>query len=171
MNCVFCNKELNNGQPTVKIRDKGCDTINEISSSLNNNLRVVAGQIVHTDCRRDFCRHKELRRTDHSNAYFSEEYRHLRSKGGFDFQKHCFFCGKSAKLQGNKRGFEVYPVRTFDFQNKVREISGKRNDVWANQVLARLEYSQDLPAAEAMYHQTCNVNFRTGKQVCNIIGI
>ena len=31
--------------------------------------------------------------------------------------------------------------------------------------MGRLEYAQDLHAADAVYHQACNVNFRTGKQV------
>ncbi len=89
----------------------------------------------------------------------------MRSQGGFNFEEHCLFCEQSAKLKGNKRGLDVFPVRTFDFQNKIRDICRIRNDVWGNQVLARLEYAQDLPAADAMYHQTCNVNFRTGKQI------
>lgn len=28
-----------------------------------------------------------------------------------------------------------------------------------------MDYAQDLPAVEAVYHQVCNVNFRTGKQI------
>ena len=31
--------------------------------------------------------------------------------------------------------------------------------------LGRLEYAQDLHAAESVYHQTCSVNFRTGKGI------
>ena len=32
-------------------------------------------------------------------------------------------------------------------------------------VLGRLEYAQDLHAADSVYHQTCSVNFRTGKGI------
>ena len=32
------------------------------------------------------------------------------------------------------------------------------------QVKARLEYAPDLPASDAMYNQSCNVNFRSGKE-------
>ena len=31
--------------------------------------------------------------------------------------------------------------------------------------LGRLEYAQDLHAADSVYHQTCSVNFRTGKGI------
>lgn len=41
----------------------------------------------------------------------------------------------------------------------------KRNDEWSNVVLGRLEYAQDLHAADSVYHQTCSVNFRTGKGI------
>lgn len=29
----------------------------------------------------------------------------------------------------------------------------------------RIEFGRDLPAVDAVYHQVCNVNFRTGKQI------
>ena len=32
-------------------------------------------------------------------------------------------------------------------------------------MLARLEYAQDLHAADTVYHQQCSSNFRTGKQI------
>ena len=32
-------------------------------------------------------------------------------------------------------------------------------------VQGKLEFAQDLHAADAVYHQACSVNFRTGKQI------
>ncbi|KAK6186089.1 hypothetical protein SNE40_008194 [Patella caerulea] len=165
VSCIFCENRLDNDQPVVILGQKGCETINSISEKLNLSTNVTPQQAVHRDCRRNFCRQKEFRRSQHIGN-LSEEYRRLRSEeDGFDFEKHCLFCQQNAKLSGNKRGFEVFPVRTFDFQNTVKEICLKRNDAWGNQVLARLEYALDLPAADAIYHQTCNVNFRTGKYI------
>ena len=40
-----------------------------------------------------------------------------------------------------------------------------RQDVWADTVKARILHVHDLPAADAMHHQTCSVNFRTGRQI------
>ena len=40
-----------------------------------------------------------------------------------------------------------------------------RNDERSSVVLSRLEYVQDLHAADSVYHQTCSVNFRTGKGI------
>ena len=41
----------------------------------------------------------------------------------------------------------------------------ERNDDWSQTVLGRLEYLRDFHAADAVYQQTCNINFRTGKNI------
>jgi hypothetical protein len=40
-----------------------------------------------------------------------------------------------------------------------------RDDEWALDVRGRLEFVQDLHAADALYHQQCSVHFRTLKQI------
>lgn len=56
-------------------------------------------------------------------------------------------------------------MRTQDFQDSVAQICKERNDEWSEIVLDRLEYAQELHATDAVYHQSCSVNFHTGKQV------
>jgi hypothetical protein len=73
--------------------------------------------------------------------------------------------GKLAKVASGKRSLDVYPVRSFDFQEAIQLKCSERNDLWGNVVLNRLSSALDLPAADAIYHQTCNVNFRTGKHI------
>ncbi|CAG2208600.1 unnamed protein product [Mytilus edulis] len=63
-----------------------------------------------------------------------------------------------------KRKSDVYPVRTSEFQCKIEDICRQREDEWALEVRGRLAFVQDLHAADALYHQTCSVNFRTLKQ-------
>lgn len=41
----------------------------------------------------------------------------------------------------------------------------------AEDVKARLLHVRDLPAAEAVYHQTCSVNFRTKKQIPQVYAL
>uniref|UniRef100_A0A8W8P2Z2 Uncharacterized protein n=1 Tax=Magallana gigas TaxID=29159 RepID=A0A8W8P2Z2_MAGGI len=63
-------------------------------------------------------------------------------------------------ILGNRR------VRTTDFSNTLRNICKERNDEWSEIVLRRLNIApSDLHAADAIYHQTCSVNFRTGRQI------
>ena len=66
---------------------------------------------------------------------------------------------------GNKRGHDVFPVRTLDFQTTLNRICEERRDGWAEEVHSRISFSQDLIAAGAIYHRVCSTNFRTGKQV------
>ena len=41
----------------------------------------------------------------------------------------------------------------------------QRDDQWASRVLGRIKSVCDLPAAEALYHQQCSVNFRTSQNI------
>ena len=45
------------------------------------------------------------------------------------------------------------------------EICNLRKDEWAETVLGRVASVNDLCAADAVYHQQCSSNFRTGKQL------
>ena len=50
--------------------------------------------------------------------------------------------------------------------NTILEHCKKRNDEWALSVKARVEYcGKDLHAHDAIYHQSCSVNFRTGRDI------
>ena len=70
-----------------------------------------------------------------------------------------------AKLHAKKHGYDVFPVRSLEFQDTINRVYGERKDDWSSAVLSRLSLALDLPAAEAVYHQACNVNFRTGRQM------
>ena len=45
------------------------------------------------------------------------------------------------------------------------QVCTERNDTWAHTIRGRIEFAQDLHAADAIYHQVCSINIRTGKQV------
>ena len=74
-----------------------------------------------------------------------------------------FVDSKPVKLILVKRGIEVFPVRTKNFQINIEKICRERNDSWSTNVLSRIQFVQDLHAADTVYHQKCSVNFRTGK--------
>ncbi|VDH88715.1 protection of telomeres protein 1 [Mytilus galloprovincialis] len=78
---------------------------------------------------------------------------------------HCLFCGKEAQLKSKLKGNDVFPVRTDDFQKRIEQVCNDRDDEWAVEVRGRLECVGDLHAADALYHQTCSVNFRTSKKI------
>jgi hypothetical protein len=52
-----------------------------------------------------------------------------------------------------------------DFQNKILQTCIERNDSWGNEVKGRIQSVNDLHAADAVYHQSCSINFQTMKQI------
>ena len=73
------------------------------------------------------------------------------------------------KIVTNKQSgdFKEYSrVWTFDFVDKILAVCETQGDKWALSVQSRTEYfGRDLHAADALYHHTCAINFRTGKGV------
>ena len=59
----------------------------------------------------------------------------------------------------------VYPIRSIELQNKIKEKCIVRNGDWGKEILSRITFAIDSPAADAVYHQTCNVNFRTNRSI------
>lgn len=169
--CVICESGDQTG--LVCLRGKGSEGINNAAEKRGSHIRTHPGQYVHTECRRQFTNIFEIgkylreREQGKSNPP-AESTPILRSKQTFSFRDHCLFCGQTAKLNQNKRGYDVYPVRTHDFQTSIKSICSIRQDAWADQIYGRIEAVNDLHAADAIYHQTCNVNFRTGKNTPKI---
>lgn len=162
--CVFCKQSLENlNLATVKLREKGSRGINAASAARRDDIITVTGQTVHIQCRKEYCNPNYIKRDANKKCLPVTSFTtpKLRSeKNAFDFKQNCLFCGHHAKLEGKKRGFDVYPVVTLQFEKSVKEICQERADDWAMIILQRFSTVSDLPAAEAIYHQKCNVNFR-----------
>lgn len=79
----------------------------------------------------------------------------------FNFRTHCFICGQAVK----GKEIEVYSVRTNNLQTTIIKVCHERNNDWTPAVRGRIETINDLHAGDAIYHQTCSVNFRTSKAV------
>lgn len=165
--CVFCKESCDNGQETVILREKGSESINRASEQQGSTIRTQKGQRVHTECRRVFTHPHTIARAQEKPTEDLSSPCVLRSETPtFRFGEDCLFCGKPAPYNEKKRGgMDVYPVRSTSFQESVLNSCAKRKDEWSTSVASRIAYAQDLVAADAVYHQSCNVNFRTGKQL------
>ena len=164
--CAHVNRTTpaNKEDPTVQITEKGADGVNNVCEKRELELRVLAGQKIHVDCRRVFC--KRVSMNKNQAEIIQTDQRPLRSKiTAFNFKEHCLFCTRKVSFDGKKRGHDVFPVRTKDFDKSVLQTCRGRNDDWARDVQGRLEYAQDLHAADAVYHNSCSSNFRTGKGI------
>ena len=165
--CAICNGTLHDGQPTVKLKDKGAVGVNKASKRRRHSLTVQSGQTLHKECRRLYTREQDITSDSQQNTSTSTpDCIALRSsQPKFVFKEHCLFCGAPAKYSGKKKGWEVFPVRTSDFRDSIEQVCKKRSDDWSEQVLERLAYESDLHAVDAVYHHICSVSFRTGKEV------
>ena len=168
--CVICDQPILVGEASSKLTQKGCDGIKKASEARGVDISAVPGQQVHQDCRKTHCNERCIdaykRKLECVSTLQSQSSHSLRSgKVPFSYNKQCLFCGTNDIYDGRKKEYILIPIRTYDFQEKVREICIKRDDDWAKRVKVRIDCVHDLHAADAVYHQACSVNFRTGKQV------
>ena len=163
--CVFCGNQMTDETLTVKITQRGCEGIHRASQQRNADLTVVPGQVVHAECRKKFTNPKRIAQNKKQQQAGIVGCKRRSSAPSFSYKDHCLFCGVHDRYAGKKKKFKLIPVRTTDFQTKISEICTKRRDHWSDVVKGRLAYVNDLHAADAVYHQVCSINFRTGKQV------
>ncbi|VDI60803.1 Hypothetical predicted protein, partial [Mytilus galloprovincialis] len=163
--CFICKLSINDGRATVTLREKGARNINEFSKLRNDTKVAKSGDVVHQDCRRDYTNAKSVKQKEIELDYKTTENRVLRSQKQFNYRDNCLFCGQFADVKDKRKGTDVFPVRTKDFQSNIEKICRERNDEWATHVLTRIVFVHDLHAADAVYHQRCSVNFRTGKSI------
>ena len=165
-NCCICGRAnlLQDGSSEFAVlTQKGCDKINEIDISIG----AQPGRKVHPKCRLDLIRPNSYKQ-DGMPAKAKDSSPAVRRRSTsqlFNVKEQCLFCGLPAKYSGKKKGYDVIPVRTMDFQDTVLMICKERTDPWSQIVHGRLQYLRDLHASDAIYHQTCSSNFRTGKDI------
>ena len=164
--CAICEQSLVDGKPTVQLRVKGRLGISKASKARRSHVKVKVGQYVHVECRKNFIDPNRIVSDTRKTTSQAPSYS-LRSLSlPFNSSEHCLFCGKAAKLvDGRKRGYDVFPVRTVGFYSSIKKLCEKRNDEWGNVVAGRLACIGDLHIIDAVYHQSCSVNFRTFKNI------
>ncbi|KAL8558585.1 hypothetical protein ACOMHN_046303 [Nucella lapillus] len=126
--------------------------------------------ILHKSCRQNYCNinviQRDLKRQLEENNNQQDQPALRSKKAKFDISTDCLFCGLSAK-NSQKRGDTVYPIRSLSFQSQIEHHCLMRgpDDKWDEAVLARIKSVNDLPAADALYHKQCSVNFRTTRGI------
>jgi predicted secreted protein len=173
--CVTCKKQLEKDE-FVTLGEKGSAGIDIASEERGDTIKTVAGQKVHKICRRDYCLAQNILRSKRQTTVQGATQNIRRSlerkeESSFSFKTDCFYCGTEVKFDGKKGATSGFKVTTIETKNTVLEICSKRgNDSWAEIVRGRLLHVHDLPAADAIYHQACSVNFRTETQIPKIYG-
>ena len=159
--CPLCNDKVFDEENFQVIKTNGKKTFDE------RGITCTIGQRVHSKCRKTFSKKRPIAivtspsTSCERSPVKTRHYNQPKSTvSNFDITTCCLFC---AELIGKYD--EYYPVRSLIFQETIRDVCLWRNDSWGISVLSRIECIIDLPAADAVYHITCNTNFRTGKNI------
>ena len=168
--CAICKHPVDSGDHSAStLYPKGSLAINEASNSRKDSIHTVPGDKVHKDCRRKYCNPdqiaKDTKQEESTPSTSSDRHLLRSSEGGFSFATDCFFCGGPAKLGRKRKKYDVLQVKTIGLKDTLLTTCCERADSWSDTVKARILHVHDLHAADAVYHQTCSVNFRTGKQM------
>ena len=71
-----------------------------------------------------------------------------------------------SRIWGTEEGSgEAFKVTAIETKDKILKICSERGDTWAEAIRTGLLNIKYLPAADAVNHQTCNVNFQTKRQI------
>lgn len=169
-NCAFCKQPLDGKSTVVTLREKGSTSVNQASQHRGDFIRTVPGQRIHQDCRRIYCNPIKIAQANKQDELYQgacTTRSSLRSSEElFNFSTNCLFCGTEVNFEEQrKKCLDIFPVTTMNAKATLLATCQERQDTWADSVQARLLHWHDLPAADAIYHQTCSVNFRTRKQI------
>uniref|UniRef100_UPI00358EB1D5 peptidyl-tRNA hydrolase 2, mitochondrial isoform X1 n=1 Tax=Myxine glutinosa TaxID=7769 RepID=UPI00358EB1D5 len=169
--CPLCQRGLD-CEETVSVREKGAEGINRASAERGVDIRILAGTSVHKSCRVNHINKKDIALTkkDHAESGPSVKRSARISLGPYDSKTHCLFCGTEVKEEGPKRGHAETAsfgyVKTDAFVKTISVHCKTRSDEWALAVQGRIEYFEgDLHAADCVYHKSCNINFRTMRDI------
>ena len=161
--CITCKEPLEKGE-IVTLGENGSASVNRASIERNDStICTVPGQQVHQYCRKIHCNPNKIAQAKRLSMQSPDSdasicHPVLRStETSFSFNRDCLFCG--TPISSGEQ------VTTIDMKDTIMVTCSERQDAWSEVVLARIVHVHDLPAADAMYDQTCSVNFRTGKQV------
>ena len=169
--CTICSGQFEPGDTKTCLQAKGCAGVNDASRKRGDSLVVTVGQYIHKKCRSDYINPNYIAKylRDKNKDVPEQEKVTLRSsESAFSYQNDCIFCGRTiTDDKGRKRQSDMYYVRTRVFDKTVLSVCDERGDEWAEKVRRRIQMypSSDLHAADVIYHQNCNTNFRIGRQL------
>jgi hypothetical protein len=164
--CILCQKTLDEtDRDIVTLGNTGSIGINKASLQRGDDIETRPGQQVHTQCRKEYCKPQEIKKAQ--KRYMSSETLHCETRhksGTFNYKTDCLFCGTTIGDSTDEH-HQRHEIQTEEYKDNMLRICDVRGDEWASKVRTRLLNVFDLPAADAVYHQRCSINFRTKCQI------
>ena len=162
----------------VKICFSGADGINKARSKRNDDVTARDGSIVHASCQKKYTDEKEIQRHNKRRTESLEDIPKRKSQRIEPSQtvtdsnmNCCLFCERHVNFDPPKYGLEcdASKVKTdgkISFPTTIKNCCKVRQDELAFKVNGKIEFFEsDLHAADVVYHRSCSVNFRTGRQI------
>ena len=167
---LFVRKKNFDGEADVVTqREKGSAGINRVSTERNDFIITVPGQQVHQNCRREDCLPSNIKRAKKiltSETTSNRRFLTRQAELCFSFKTDCFFCGTKVEFgEQRKRLEKAFRVTIIETKDTILKLCSERGDEWSDTIRARLLNAHDLPAAEAVYHQTSSVNFHIKRKL------
>ncbi|KAK2702739.1 hypothetical protein QYM36_018660 [Artemia franciscana] len=171
--CILCQQDISSDDDTsVVLTAKGALSVSTASKDRGDQIAAEPGQIVHKAWRKDYCRQStiySLKRTS-EEPIPNETPRKLRSQDFFNVQVCCIFCNYEVGFEKSIRkgaNGECVKAATTELRHSVlRACESRGKDNWATTVLGRMNcILSDLHAADAVYHKSCYVSFKTNKSM------
>ena len=168
--CPIC-KSTSARADFVAITQRGVDGINAASRARGDDISLTVGTKVHIDCRKKYVNKKDIELTKQKREAAAASgiiRKNTRiCAGSYDSKSDCLFCGKKVDNE-TRRKMErnTSSVKTHGFVQSILKCCESRSDEWSFTVKGRIEfYGADLHAADCVYHHSCSVNFRTGRDI------
>lgn len=165
--CLICKEDASKEKLITVKQLRGAEGINNAAKARKVEINAKVGDLVHSTCRAKFINPKSI--TAYLNSLEKEQASSLPSSSqktrasftSYNSQTDCFFCAKKVEEDS-----EYYVVRTFSLVENIKKNCQERGDSWALEVKGRLEFlSNDLVAADCIYHQVCSSNFRSKLEI------
>ena len=177
-NCFICDLSLCQGE-TVNV-SKGLSTLINASEKRKDgkhaNLKNIQNITVHTNCRREYTRDRNIRKYLNSplNQNTPRDIE-LRSSERFDFKKLCILCSSKCDITAEKKKRvelrqQIHQIQSLTIKPTLLKKATTRNDSWGLEVSARIESVLCLVAEEARYHQNCFAKFSSNVSTNKIMG-
>ena len=161
--CTICGDGAVEG---VKLGAKGAKSLNAAAVERKSSVRAEIGSTVHEICRKRFTDKKDIalkRKSEHDDTENETIARSKRQRLQVE-ERHniCLFCTHEVDFSHG----DASKVETHDFGRTILECCEDRADEWAYAVRGKINfYGGDLPARDCVYHHSCSINFRNGKDI------
>ena len=169
--CAICKEGIRDESGShLTLTEKGAIGVCNASKERHDELVFTAGEKVHKSCRDSYINKKNIKLYNKKRKSVCHDgspvKRRFRTDHEFDYKLNCLFC-RNPVTERDKRNSKAYQVmcKNREFDISILKICEQRNDPWAVSVKGRIAYVNDLHSEDAVYHQACSINFRTGKDI------